>query len=153
MFYFISLFPALPGFIFDSYSYHPHNLLGYFFILWTYDTGAYLAGSKFGKHKLFERISPKKTWEGAIGGALLALTIAYIISLYFTSFSMTNWMIIAIIIIITGTLGDLVKSSFKRSINIKDSGNIIPGHGGILDRFDALFLSAPFVLCYLYITQ
>jgi len=133
--------------------YQPFNLLGYFFILWSYDTGAYLVGSKFGKHKLWERLSPKKTWEGAIGGGIIAIIIAFIISAYFTNFSRMDWIIIACIIIITGTLGDLVKSMFKRSINIKDSGNIIPGHGGILDRFDALFLSAPFVLCYLFLVK
>ena len=148
MFYFISQIP-----FFSGQKYHPHNLLGYFFILWSYDTGAYLAGSKFGKHRLWERLSPKKSWEGVFGGAILALAVAYFISQYYTDFSRKDWLIITFIIMITGTLGDLVKSMFKRSINIKDSGNIIPGHGGILDRFDALFLSAPFVLCYLFIAK
>ena len=126
-----------------------HILWGFFFILWANDTGAYLSGRFFGKHKLFERISPKKTWEGSIGGGLLGIAVAYISSLYFMELSLTNWIIVAILTVIFGGLGDLVESMLKRSLNIKDSGNILPGHGGILDRFDGLFLSVPFIYCYL----
>lgn len=127
---------------------------GYFFILWSSDTGAYLAGKFFGKHKLFERISPKKTWEGSIGGAILSVSVAYVCSMFYTQLTPTNWVIIALITVIFGGLGDLVESMLKRSLNIKDSGNILPGHGGILDRFDGLFLSIPFVYVYLVlITQ
>lgn len=126
-----------------------HILWGFFFILWANDTGAYLSGRFFGKHKLFERISPKKTWEGSIGGGILGLAIAYISSIYFTELNLMEWIIVAIITVIFGGLGDLVESMLKRSLNIKDSGNILPGHGGILDRFDGLFLSVPFIYCYL----
>lgn len=153
LFYVISVYPSSGDFVFGDYVYTSERLLGYFFILWSYDTGAYLAGSKFGKHKLWERLSPGKTWEGVAGGAVLALAVAYIISGHFTDFSRINWFTIAVIIMITGTLGDLTKSMFKRSINVKDSGTIIPGHGGIIDRFDALFLSAPFVFCYIFLVK
>ena len=126
-----------------------HILWGFFFILWANDTGAYLSGRFFGKHKLFERISPKKTWEGSIGGGILGIVVAYVSSIYFTELNLTEWIIVAIITVIFGGLGDLVESMLKRSLNIKDSGNILPGHGGILDRFDGLFLSVPFIYCYL----
>jgi len=126
-------------------------ILGFFIMLWTNDTGAYLAGRFFGKHKLFERISPKKTWEGSFGGALLTVIAAYILSLFFTNLELTNWIAIAILVAIFGGLGDLVESMLKRSLNIKDSGNILPGHGGILDRFDGLLLSVPFIYSYLYL--
>lgn len=124
-------------------------ILGYFFILWANDIGAYFAGTYLGKHKLFERISPKKTWEGFFGGLILAFFMAGILSMYFENFTLIEWAIIASIIIVTGTLGDLVESMFKRSVHLKDSGSILPGHGGFLDRFDGLFISAPFVFFYL----
>jgi phosphatidate cytidylyltransferase len=128
--------------------YHGGNILGFFMILWSTDSGAYFAGRYLGKHKFFERISPKKTWEGFFGGAALGLTAAFIVSKYVDTFSTTDWIITAVIIIITGSLGDLVESMFKRSLNKKDSGNLIPGHGGVLDRFDGLFIAAPFVFVY-----
>lgn len=130
--------------------YHYQLLFGFFFILWSSDTGAYLAGSAMGKHKLFPRVSPGKTWEGSIGGAIASYGVAYFISGWYTSISMFDWMVIASILVVIGTLGDLVESLFKRSINVKDSGNILPGHGGILDRFDSLILATPFVFTYLY---
>lgn len=133
-------------------SYTPTLILGVLFILWSSDTGAYLAGITFGKHKLFERISPKKTWEGTIGGGLLAIAIAYLLSFYFTDLTTIHWIVVALIIVCVGNLGDLVESLFKRSIDVKDSGSILPGHGGILDRFDSLLLSTPFIFIYLYIT-
>jgi phosphatidate cytidylyltransferase len=122
---------------------------GFFFILWSNDTGAYLSGKYLGKHKLFERISPKKTWEGSFGGAVLSIVVAYVCSMYFDEITTKDWIITAIITVVFGSLGDLVESMLKRSLNIKDSGNILPGHGGILDRFDGLFLSIPFVYAYL----
>ena len=124
-------------------------ILGFFLMLWTNDTGAYLAGRFFGKHKLFERISPNKTWEGSIGGGLLTIVVAYTLSLFFTNLDLTNWIVVAILVSIFGGLGDLVESMLKRSLNIKDSGNILPGHGGILDRFDGLLISMPFIYSYL----
>ena len=123
--------------------------LGYFFLIWTNDTGAYLSGRALGKHKLFERISPKKTWEGTIGGVLLSLGVAWVLSIYFDALPLIHWLAIALIVVVVGSLGDLVESMFKRSIDIKDSGNILPGHGGILDRFDGVLLSAPVVFAYL----
>jgi len=135
---------------FSTNSYEPSKILGILFILWSSDTGAYLSGKAFGKHKLFERISPKKTWEGTIGGGILALAVAYIVSIYFTGFNVMDWMIIALIIVILGNLGDLVESLFKRTIDVKDSGTILPGHGGILDRFDSLIISIPFIFIYIF---
>lgn len=129
--------------------YNPKNLLGYFFILWANDIGGYTAGRIWGKHKLFERISPKKTWEGFVGCGVMSFGVGYLIAMYNTSFTLTQWMVISAIIFITGVLGDLVESMFKRSMDIKDSGSLLPGHGGFLDRFDGLFLSAPFVFFYL----
>lgn len=130
-------------------TYQPGIMLGYFFILWAGDTGAYFIGKYFGKHLLFERISPKKTWEGSLGGTVSALLVAFAISYFVSSINSSDWIIIAIIIVVTGTLGDLIKSLMKRSLRIKDSGTILPGHGGMLDRFDTLLGSAPFVFCYL----
>jgi phosphatidate cytidylyltransferase len=124
-------------------------LLGFFVIQWASDTGAYLAGSALGKTKLFERISPNKTWEGTVGGASIALVTGFIFA-YFTGSSVVHWMVCSLLIVVFGTLGDLTESQIKRSIGVKDSGNILPGHGGILDRFDGVLFSAPFVLAYLH---
>jgi phosphatidate cytidylyltransferase len=125
-------------------------LLGFFVIQWASDTGAYLAGSTFGKTKLFERISPNKTWEGAAGGAVIALGTGFLFA-YFTESSILHWMACSLLIVVFGTLGDLTESQIKRSTGVKDSGNILPGHGGILDRFDGVLFSAPFVVAYLHI--
>lgn len=122
-------------------------LLGFFVALWSNDTGAYLFGSTMGKTKLFERISPNKTWEGFIGGALLAVIGANVFA-YLTDSSFVHWTMIALIIVIFGTLGDLTESQIKRSIGVKDAGNFLPGHGGVLDRFDGVLYAAPFVLAY-----
>ncbi len=124
-------------------------VLGCLFLLWASDTGAYFAGTNFGKTKLFERVSPKKSWEGSIGGFCAAMVIAYFLSRYFHDIEAWQWYIIGAIIVIAGTFGDLVESLFKRSIQIKDSGSIIPGHGGFLDRFDGLLLSVPFIIAFL----
>jgi len=130
---------------------HYGVVIGYLLILWLNDTGAYFTGSLLGKHKLFERVSPKKTWEGSIGGAIFALLTGWLMSLIFRQMDTVDWLMVSFIIIVTGTLGDLVESMFKRSLKIKDSGNILPGHGGILDRFDAVLISVPFVFVYLAI--
>lgn len=133
---------------------YSHQLLfGFFFILWSNDTGAYLAGSAFGKNKLFPRVSPGKSWEGSIGGAIVSYIVAFIISGWYTDVNITDWMVIATILIVIGTIGDLVESLYKRSKNVKDSGNLLPGHGGILDRFDSLILATPFVFTYLYLVK
>jgi len=118
-------------------------------MLWANDTGAYLSGRSFGKHKLFERISPNKTWEGFIGGILLAVVIALNLEHYFGALSKWEWVTMAVIIGVFGTLGDLVESMLKRSLGVKDSGNILPGHGGLLDRFDGLLMAAPLVFFFL----
>ncbi len=128
-----------------------HIPLGFLLMLWANDTGAYIFGSKFGKRRLFERISPKKSWEGFFGGAVTSLMIATILSSFFIEYHLYSWLIMAMLISSFGTLGDLVESMFKRSIAIKDSGSWLPGHGGLLDRFDGLLLSAPAVFVYLYL--
>ncbi len=127
-----------------------------FIFLWTNDTGAYCSGSLFGKHKLFPRISPGKTWEGSVGGALLVLIAAAVVYHFFPKIdaelglSLPQWMGLALVIVVFGTLGDLVESLFKRTLGIKDSGNILPGHGGMLDRFDSSLMAMPAAVVYLY---
>ncbi|HTD41939.1 MAG TPA: phosphatidate cytidylyltransferase [Mucilaginibacter sp.] len=143
-----TFFHAL-GFVNGGFNFHIP--LSFFIILWSNDTGAYLSGYFFGRTKLFERHSPKKTWEGFIGGVLIAAVAAYILSIYYKELSWDKWVMMAVLIGCFGTLGDLVESMFKRSINVKDSGGILPGHGGLLDRFDGLLLSAPIVYAYLYL--
>lgn len=142
---------------FEDGHYHYQIIFGCLFILWASDTGAYFAGTFFGKRKLFERISPKKSWEGFFGGAALAMAFAVGLSYFFESIgqqstlSLFDWIIIGLIIIVGGTFGDLVESLLKRSIEIKDSGDSLPGHGGFLDRFDGLLISAPFIVAYIEI--
>lgn len=131
--------------------YHYEILVGCLLILWASDTGAYFAGTRFGKTKLFERVSPKKSWEGFLGGAFAAIAVAFVLSQYFVVLEDWKWLVIAGIIIIAGTYGDLIESLFKRSIEIKDSGSVLPGHGGFMDRFDGLLLSAPFITAFLKI--
>jgi phosphatidate cytidylyltransferase len=131
-------------------AYNFHFPLAFLVLLWANDTGAYLVGRFFGKTKLFERHSPKKTWEGFIGGVLISAGAALIVGHFFDDLLWNQWVSIAILISCFGTLGDLVESMFKRSINVKDSGGILPGHGGLLDRFDGLLLAAPVVYTYLY---
>lgn len=148
-----SMLILLPFLSNENQLYHPYLVFGYFLLLWANDTGAYLAGMAFGKRKLFERISPKKSWEGSIGGVLSTLIIAWCCSKWFPEMSYLSWNIIGLLISITGNFGDLAESLLKRSLNIKDSGNILPGHGGLLDRFDALLVSVPFVVTYLLLTN
>lgn len=135
---------------FTSGGYNFHISLGFLLLLWSSDTGAYLFGMKLGKHKLFERHSPKKTWEGFFGGMFVSLLTAFILSTQFTELSSLSWAIFSLIIVIGGTFGDLFESMLKRSLNVKDSGSLLPGHGGLLDRFDGLLLSAPLVFVFLY---
>lgn len=122
--------------------------IGMFLLIWTNDTFAYLTGRFVGKTKLFERISPKKTWEGTIGGILFTITAAYFIGQYCQLYGSLFWMIAACIVAPCAIFGDLLESLFKRSLNIKDSGTILPGHGGILDRFDATLFTVPFFYCW-----
>lgn len=151
------LFAVLPfiffvdlGFLDGQYNFH--YPLGFLILLWSSDTGAYLAGRSLGKSKLFERHSPKKTWEGFFGGLLLSIIASVILTPFFTGIALWQWVISAAIIASFGTYGDLSESMLKRSYNIKDSGNILPGHGGLLDRFDGLLLSAPLVYIFILLT-
>jgi phosphatidate cytidylyltransferase len=149
------IFTIIPFTFFHALAYveGPVNLhfpLAFLLMLWANDTGAYLVGSKLGRTKLFERHSPKKTWEGLIGGIVITAIAAYIISVYFTELAVDQWIWMGVLISCFGTTGDLIESMFKRSIDIKDSGSILPGHGGLLDRFDGLLIAAPVVYAYLY---
>ncbi len=144
-------FTLLTQIPFINDNYHPHIIIGFFILIWINDSFAYLVGSNFGRTKLYEKISPNKTVEGAVGGLLAAIIAAYFISIYFTSLSYLNWTIIALITVIFGVLGDLMESKFKREAGVKDSGNLIPGHGGFLDRLDSVIFAAPFVYVYLHI--
>ena len=126
--------------------------LSIFIFLWVNDSGAYCVGSLLGRHKLFPRISPGKSWEGSIGGAVFVLLAAYAIS-YFLDGKMLNsleWLGLGLVVVVFGTWGDLVESLFKRTLGIKDSGNILPGHGGMLDRFDSSLMAIPAAVIYLY---
>lgn len=133
----------------SAFSEFPELIIGFFVILWFNDVFAYIIGSLIGKTKLYEKISPNKTWEGTIGGIILSMCAAFGLSLFFSSIGLTDWLVIGLLISIFATLGDLVESMFKRHANLKDSGNIMPGHGGVLDRFDGLLLAAPVVYVYM----
>lgn len=124
-------------------------LIGLFCIIWTNDIFAYLIGSKIGKNRLFEKHSPKKSWEGSVGGFIFAILAAFVLSLFYTQISTLNWIVLGVIISITGTYGDLAESLLKRNAGVKDSGTLFPGHGGVLDRFDAVLFATPFVFVYL----
>ena len=130
--------------------------LSVFIFLWTNDTGAYCSGSLLGKHKLFPRISPAKSWEGSIGGALLVLIAAAVVgylesqSNALSGLTIVQWLGLGLVVTVFGTWGDLVESLFKRTLGIKDSGNILPGHGGMLDRFDSSLMAIPASVVYLY---
>ena len=134
-------------------SYNPSILLGSFILIWVNDTFAYLIGKNFGKQKLFEKISPKKTVEGFLGGLFFSCIASYFISTFTETLSFTNWLILSIIISVFGTIGDLIESKFKRQAKVKDSGIIMPGHGGLLDRLDSIIFAAPFIYLFLRITQ
>lgn len=133
----------------NSGEWRPEIIFFPFLLIWFNDTFAYLFGSKFGKHKLFPRISPKKSWEGAIGGGLTTIATGLAIAPYIDRFTITDTAIISVVVVVFGILGDLIESMFKRSIEIKDSGNILPGHGGILDRFDAIIFAIPAIFVYM----
>lgn len=139
------------GYMLHNYTYSFHLPLSFLLMLWGNDTGAYLFGMKLGKHRLFERHSPKKSWEGFFGGVFTSLLVSFIVSLFFPEIDVIVWAGMAILISCFGTLGDLVESMLKRSLNVKDSGTLLPGHGGFLDRFDGLLIAAPVVYVYLYL--
>jgi len=135
------------------HSYNPSILLGAFILVWVNDSFAYLVGKNFGKQKLFEKISPKKTVEGFLGGLFFSCIASYFIATFTETLNFTNWLISSIIISVFGTLGDLIESKFKRQANVKDSGIIMPGHGGLLDRLDSIIFAAPFIYIFLRILQ
>ncbi|MBR6853448.1 MAG: phosphatidate cytidylyltransferase [Prevotella sp.] len=161
------LYIALPFSLLNTLAFHltPQGLVTYdavlplsvFVFLWMNDTGAYLCGSLLGKHKLFPRISPGKSWEGSIGGGILVIAVAVLVwylteqyQLNQLGLSALEWAGLGLTVVIFGTWGDLVESLFKRTLGIKDSGNILPGHGGMLDRFDSSLLAIPAAVVYLY---
>jgi phosphatidate cytidylyltransferase len=134
---------------FDGDLYYPNLVFSLLVMNWVNDSGAYFVGSKLGKTPLFPRISPKKTWEGSAGGMALTLIFAMILCFTFQELVLRDWLVLAAIVVIFGSLGDLVESMLKRSVHIKDSGGLLPGHGGLLDRFDAFIFLLPFATAYL----
>jgi len=153
--YIILPFVFITKISFGAIDYNPKIIIGLFILIWTNDTFAYIVGKSIGKHKLFEKISPKKTIEGFIGGITFAIVAGYLISrfyikasLQFSNKSILIWTIIAVIVGVMGTIGDLIESKFKRIAGVKDSGKIMPGHGGILDRLDSVIFVAPFVFLF-----
>lgn len=137
-------FLAFPEFE-EKTIYNYELLISLFLFVWASDSGAYIFGVKFGRHRLFERISPKKSWEGLFGGAFTALVVAWILSYLFPQYSFVLLGVMAMIVVVAGTLGDLVESMIKRSVGVKDSGRFMPGHGGLLDRFDSIMLATPII--------
>ena len=135
---------------YSSVSYNPILPLAIFIFLWLNDTGAYCIGSLIGKHRLFERISPKKSWEGSIGGGVVAIGVSFVLAHYFPFMSMWEWAGLALVVVIFGTWGDLTESLLKRQLHVKDSGTILPGHGGMLDRFDSALMAIPAAVAYIY---
>lgn len=133
-----------------SVSYNPILPLSVFVFIWLSDTGAYCVGTLIGKHRLFERISPKKSWEGSIGGGIVAIGSSFIFAHYFPIMNMAEWAGLSLTVVIFGTWGDLTESLLKRQLHIKDSGAILPGHGGMLDRFDSALMAIPAAVVYLY---
>lgn len=132
-------------------AFYPWILAGVFFIIWINDSFAYLVGTQFGKHKMCPNISPAKSWEGLIGGAVFGIIMGIFNALLFQTLNILNWIVIAILTIAFGTLGDLFESKIKREIGAKDSGNVLPGHGGFLDRLDSLLFAVPIVFFWLII--
>jgi phosphatidate cytidylyltransferase len=151
----ITTFYLSSGFVFlvcianFKQNFTPLLLLGSFILVWINDTFAYIVGKNFGKQKLFPSVSPKKTVEGFLGGLFFACIASYFIWYFTDLLSFTNWLILSIIVSVFGTLGDLIESKFKRQANVKDSGVIMPGHGGLLDRLDSIIFAAPFIFLFL----
>jgi len=141
-------FILIPGYGSES-KFYPWVLIGIFLIIWMYDSMAYVFGSWLGKHKICARISPKKSWEGLIGGAVFAVIMGIVNSVLFQKLSMTNWIVIAVLIVAFGTSGDFFESKLKREAGVKDSGSILPGHGGMLDRFDTVLFAVPVIFVWI----
>jgi phosphatidate cytidylyltransferase len=135
----------------SNISFQPELLVGVLVLIWIFDSMAYVTGVPLGKHKMFVRVSPKKSWEGTIGGAFFTILAGIFINNFIPVISLTDWIIISAIVIVFGTIGDLIESLFKRSINIKDSGEFLPGHGGLLDRLDSFIFTIPWIFVYFII--
>lgn len=136
---------------YSSVSYNPILPLSIFVFIWLSDTGAYCVGSLIGKNRLFERISPKKSWEGSIGGGIVSIASSFVFAHFFPLMNMAEWAGLALTVVIFGTWGDLTESLLKRQLHIKDSGSVLPGHGGMLDRFDSALMAIPAAVVYLYV--
>ena len=139
------VYPTFP----DPPHFYPWILLGVFFVVWMYDSMAYVAGSKWGKHKINKKVSPKKTWEGLIAGAIFALVMGILNAVIFQKPDISDWLVIASLTVVFGTLGDMFESKIKRRLNVKDSGTVLPGHGGLLDRLDSLLFVIPVIFVWL----
>lgn len=146
--YIILPFVLITKIPFVENSYNPNIILSIFILIWVNDTFAFLVGKTFGKHKLFEKVSPKKTIEGFVGGFIFSIVAGIILAQFLMLQSYIHWIFIAVLASFFGTLGDLVESKFKRIANVKDSGNIMPGHGGVLDRLDSIIFVAPIVFLF-----
>lgn len=152
IFYVIVPFYCFYALGFSAGDYHYILPLGFLLMLWANDTGAYLIGRAFGRNKLYEKISPGKTWEGFVGGFISAVLLGFILFRNTSEvLDLWQWLSMGALIAVTGTLGDLVESMLKRSLGVKDSGHLLPGHGGLLDRFDGLLISAPVVYIFLFL--
>ncbi|MDT0295417.1 phosphatidate cytidylyltransferase [Mesonia ostreae] len=154
--YIVVIFYLIASFIFISLipfdkdgTYQPNLLIAIFVLIWVNDTFAYLVGKNFGRNKLFERVSPNKTIEGFLGGLFFSIVAGYVISLYIPIFTYGEWIVLSILVSIFGTYGDLIQSRLKRQAKVKDSGSIMPGHGGLLDRLDSVLFASTFVYTYL----
>lgn len=137
----------------NLFAIHRWVYLGFMIMLWTNDTGAYLVGRSIGRTKLLPAVSPGKTVEGLIGGVFFTMAAGYALSLFQPVLDLGTWLVAGAVVALAGTLGDLLESAFKRARGVKDSGTLLPGHGGVLDRFDGALLAAPALLLYLHIAQ
>ncbi len=146
--YVILPFVIITKIAFGIHGFNPKIIISIFILIWTNDTFAYIVGKSIGKTKLFERISPKKTIEGFVGGVIFTVIVSFFISKYFIQGATQIWLIIAVIVGVFGTIGDLVESKFKRFAGVKDSGTIMPGHGGVLDRLDSVIFVAPYIYLF-----
>ncbi|NRD21063.1 phosphatidate cytidylyltransferase [Winogradskyella eckloniae] len=157
--YIVTTFYLTSGFLFMllisnfNSQFTPLLLLGSFILVWINDSAAYIVGKNFGRQKLFPSISPKKTVEGFLGGLFFACISSYFIANYTDTLNFNSWLILAIIVSVLGTIGDLIESKFKRQADVKDSGVIMPGHGGLLDRLDSIIFAAPFIYLFLRISS
>ena len=153
VFYISMPFAMLTILTIDGENYMGHIAASLFFLHWANDSGAFFTGKSIGKRQLFPEISPAKTWEGFFGGLIMTMGVSYLLFTIYQTYPVWVWLIIGVLVSVLGTLGDLTESMLKRSLKVKDSGNIIPGHGGFLDRFDSMLLSIPFIVVFLKLLE